>query len=110
MNEHGISERSQAHPPGWKRALAAWVAERGWDLRVCSMVAVAGAITGAYTLSEVNNEEIPPAAAVILAVLIWLIALLFAVAGWAVWSAKRRPRPRTGASGFRWPGAKGPTG
>ncbi len=109
MSDNDVTGRGGPRQPGWKGALAAWVSERGWDLRVCTMVAVAGAITGAYTLSEVNNDQVPAATAVILAVLIWLIALLFAVAGWAVWSAKRRPRPRTGASGFRWPGAKGPS-
>lgn len=109
MSEHEVTEQGAPDEPGWKLALAGWVAERGWDLRVCTMVTVAGAITGAYTLGEVDNDEVSPVAAVILAVLIWLIALLFAVAGWAVWSSKRRKRPRTGASGFRWPGTKGPT-
>jgi hypothetical protein len=109
----------------WEVALADWVRDRGWDLRICSLVVVAAAITGSYTIQEADRccgnlvgaaaaaaaapvQEVArvgqsPVAAVVLTVLVWVVGLMFAVAGWVLWSTSRAQRPKTGAEATRLP-------
>jgi CBS domain containing-hemolysin-like protein len=74
--------------PRWMLVLARFAKDRGWSPMICLAVSFVGVIVGFAAYSETTNEEVSATAAVLLAVLVWLISALFWLIAWSLYAVE----------------------